>query len=85
MGWSWLGTSLHLEAAEAGFQEGAHCGGLNDHNTRWLVMSPKVWRAFAARSATHAYDFLRHTHQAIHIEEDELTTAELGVWGRLHS
>jgi len=76
------GTSLYLRLQKMDLKGKPIARLIDRLNTRWLRMSPKVAAGALSHAAQHGADriFCGHTHQATHVEQNEIHYYNSGGW-----
>jgi UDP-2,3-diacylglucosamine pyrophosphatase LpxH len=79
---SQLGTSLYLLLQKLDFKRKPVARLIDRLNTRWLRMSTKVSSGALAYAHHHGAEriFCGHTHEAIHVEKDDVHYYNSGGW-----
>jgi len=77
-----LGTALYLKLQKLDFKNKSIVRLIDRLNTRWLRMSSKVSAGALHYARQHEADriFCGHTHQALHVAEDEIHYYNAGGW-----
>jgi UDP-2,3-diacylglucosamine pyrophosphatase LpxH len=77
-----LGTSLYLKLQKLDFKSKPIVRLIDRMNTRWLRMSPKVSAGALQYARQHEANriFCGHTHEALHVEQDEIHYYNAGGW-----